>query len=144
MLDFDSEIIVWVGNKVPQEKYVSCFKKVGNCARGIHPKGHKRRDKIAFSFVLQGFEPEIFKQAFPTWRNFKRPGLDDDDDEDDHISEESSGESDDEDSGEGNAKTNKTEASTAAATDMSNSVYLTEAQKRQVASYLPESFWINF
>ena len=115
-MDFDSEIIVWVGNKVPQEKFVSCFKKVGNCARGIHPKGHKRVDKIAFSFTLQGFEPEIFKQAFPSWRNFKRAGVDDDDD---HISEESSNESDDEDS-EGNAKENKTD-STAAATDMSTS-----------------------
>ena len=98
MLDFDSEIFVWVGNKVPAEKYVQCFKKVGNCARGVHPKGHKRRDMIAFSFTFQGFEPEIFKQAFPTWKNFARVGLDDDADDGGVISEEnSSADSDDSD-----------------------------------------------
>lgn len=26
MLDYDSEIFIWIGSKVPSEKYVGCFK----------------------------------------------------------------------------------------------------------------------
>ena len=117
MLDFDSEVFVWVGSKVPSEKYVQCFKKVGNCARSVSSKGHKRRDKVAFSFTWQGFEPEIFKTAFPAWTNFARAGIDAEDA--DHISEESDGDSQsNSDNAEEESKAN-TEggSSTAAATN---------------------------
>ena len=67
MLDFDSEIFVWIGKDVPQDKVVQSFKHVGQAANGVHSKGKRRRDKIAFSITYQGFEPEVFKTAFASW-----------------------------------------------------------------------------
>ena len=114
LLDYDSEVIVWVGNKVPADRYVQCFKKVGHCVRGVSSKGHKRRDKISFSFTYQGFEPEIFKSAFSVWEPFPRTGIDE---EDDHISEESDSSEGNSDGGSGGEESKSGSTSTAAATN---------------------------
>ena len=86
LLDYDSEVFIWIGSKVPSGVTVDSITNAGLAVQSVHCKGRKRRDKISFSFVRQGFEPEVFKQAFPAWEPFPRVGLDDD-----QISEEESG-----------------------------------------------------
>lgn len=112
MLDFDSEVFVWMGSKVPKDKMVNCFKYVGQCTRAVSCKGKRRLERISFAITYQGYEPEIFKNAFHHWVPFNREGIDDVD----AISEgdESNSESSDEE------KKNKTNdgASTAAATNV--------------------------
>ena len=77
MLDFDSEVYIWVGSLVPMDKIVTCFNHCGHAIIGVHSKGRRRRDKAAFAFTFQGFEPEVFKAAFPSWVAFPRSGIDD-------------------------------------------------------------------
>ena len=60
MLDFDSEIFIWIGSAVPKDKIVTCFKHVGNACMGVHGKGKRRIESIAFSVVYQGYEPQVF------------------------------------------------------------------------------------
>mmetsp|Transcript_25480 Transcript_25480/g.34037 ORF Transcript_25480/g.34037 Transcript_25480/m.34037 type:complete len:266 (+) Transcript_25480:3381-4178(+) len=144
MIDHESEVFIWVGSKVPGEIVIDSIQKVGQAAHSVHGKGKQRRDKISFSFVRQGFEPEIFKNIFPKWEPFSRTGLDEFE-----ISEEDE-ESDRDGSGSdgGNitaAKKGKGD-STAATTEAEDpkQVALTSDQKKTLTSYLSESVWINF
>ena len=43
---------------------------------GVHSKGKHRHEKIAISLTFQGFEPDVFKTAFPVWLAFPRVGID--------------------------------------------------------------------
>lgn len=52
LLDFDSEVLIWVGKDVPKSAYVTCFKHCGHAMHAVHSKGHYRRDKIAFGFTF--------------------------------------------------------------------------------------------
>jgi hypothetical protein len=52
MLDFDSEVYIWVGSLVPKNKVVCCFEHCINALRGVHSKAKRRRDKIAFSLIF--------------------------------------------------------------------------------------------
>lgn len=94
MLDFDSEIFIWIGSAVPKDKIVTCFKHVGNACMGVHGKGKRRAEAITFSVVYQGFEPHVFTQAFAAWEPFKKAGADDAGDEIQEESEESDSNSD--------------------------------------------------
>ena len=141
MLDFESEIFIWIGSKVPNTVVVTCFKHVADTIRGTNGKGKNRRNKISLSMTNQGFEPEVFKNAFPSWDAFPRAGIDDEEiseeDEDENTSESGSG---------SNAGASDNEgSSTAAATNVSdaNVGVLTEEAKKHLASYISESFWIN-
>jgi len=51
MIDHESDIYVWIGNKVAGEKVVDSIAKVGQAVHSVHGKGRQRRDKISFSFV---------------------------------------------------------------------------------------------
>ena len=51
MLYFESDIFVWIGDKVPGQAKINCFKHVGKAARAVNSKGKNRRDKISFSIV---------------------------------------------------------------------------------------------
>ena len=141
MLDFESEIFLWIGSKVNNTVLVNCFKHVANTIRGTNGKGKKRRNKISLSMTNQGFEPEVFKSAFPSWDAFPRTGIDDDEigeeDEDEVSSHSGSGSNSDDNDNEG--------SSTAAATNVSeaNTAALTDEAKKHLASYISESFWIN-
>ena len=141
MLDFHSEVIVWVGSKVSAAQYVQCFKYVGQCARAVSSKGKRRRERITFSMTMQGFEPEVFKNAFPIWEPFPRPGIDDSDaiNEEDEDSDSQSSQGSQEERKDGGS-------STAAATnvDSAHLVELSADQKKKVAANISESFWINF
>ena len=52
MLDFESEVYIWVGSLVPKDKLVSCFEHCINALRSVHSKAKRRRDKIAFSLTF--------------------------------------------------------------------------------------------
>ena len=52
MLDFDSEVLIWVGRDVPRDIYVTCFKHCGQALRAVHSKGSQRRDNISFGFTF--------------------------------------------------------------------------------------------
>jgi len=77
MLDFDSDIFVWVGRDVSASTLIDSLQKVNQAARSVHSKGEKRLKKVSFNFVRQGFEPDVFKNAFSSWEPFAREGLDD-------------------------------------------------------------------
>jgi len=134
MLDYDSDVFVWMGKDVPGEAKVSCFKHVGHAARGVHCKGKNRRDRISFSFVQQGFEPKVFTDAFPRWEPFPREGIDDDDNQISEESEESKSDSDSETESK-KISTSATGKSTAAASESVAAVELTDEQKKKMASY---------
>lgn len=87
--------------------------------------------------MRQGYEPDIFKKIFPRWNAFGKANLDNFE-----ISEE---DSDSDDSGSSDGATSKAK-STAAATDVASELAkdLTADQKKHIASYLPESVWLNF
>lgn len=78
VLDFDSDIFVWIGSKVKGELVVESFKKIGQAVEAIHSKGRRRKEKASFSITYQGFEPTVFKNAFPVWEAFPREGIDND------------------------------------------------------------------
>ena len=90
---------------------------------------------------MQGFEPEVFKNAFPIWEPFPRPGIDDSDaiNEEDEDSDSQSSQGSQEERKDGGS-------STAAATnvDSAHLVELSADQKKKVAANISESFWINF
>ena len=134
-LDFDSDIFLWIGSKVPKDKIVTCFKHVDQACRSVHSKGKRRRDRINFSITYEGFEPEIFKQAFPSWTPFKRPGLDDNE----NISEED----EDSDSNSDKSSDGKSAGEEKKEDVKEESKELSESQKKVLAGYLPEDFWIN-
>lgn len=138
MLDFDSEVYIWVGSRVHFKKYVKCFAFVGKCARAVNCKGSKRRDKISFGITFQGFEPDIFKSAFKTWSDFPRPGVTEEE-VDDAIEEESSGEESD-----GNTESSQATKATTSGVPETASGQMSREEKKQLASMQPESFWIKF
>ena len=139
MLDFESEIFIWIGSKVPNTVVVTSFKHVANTIRGTNGKGKNRRNKISLSMTNQGFEPEVFKNAFPSWDAFPRTGIDDGEiSEEDEASSESG-------SGSNAGGSDNEGSSTAAASNVPDVsvVDLTEEAKKHLASYISESFWIN-
>ena len=143
VVDHESDIFVWIGSKVKGEKVVDSIQKVGQAVHAINGKGRQRRDKISFSFVRQGYEPDIFRKIFPRWESFAKSEM-----ENYEISEEDSDEDSEpsgSDDGEGSKATSKAK-STAAATETASEVQreLTADQKKRVASYMPEAVWLNF
>ena len=143
VVDHESDIFVWIGSKVKGEKVVDSIQKVGQAVHAINGKGRQRRDKISFSFVRQGYEPDIFRKIFPRWESFAKSET-----ENYEISEEDSDEDSEpsgSDDGEGSKATSKAK-STAAGTETASEVQreLTADQKKRVASYMPEAVWLNF
>ena len=64
MLDYGSQIFLWVGSKVPPNRVVGVFKFAGRAIKAINSRGSFRLRKIALSLIFEGFEPEEFKRAF--------------------------------------------------------------------------------
>ena len=87
--------------------------------------------------MQQGYEPEIFKQAFPNWEPFARKNEGEISEEDESDSDSSDGSASGKDTGDGKSTAAATEADKALASE------LTPAEKRKIGSYTPESFWIN-
>ena len=78
LLDYDSEVFIWVGKDVPKEAQVKIPKQAARAIKAINPKGRYRMDNITVSITFQGYEPEVFKSAFKgTWEPFQRQGIDD-------------------------------------------------------------------
>lgn len=63
MLDFDSDIILWIGSKV-ESKFKRMMFRLANAALAvIYPKSH-HRDGVSMSITFEGYEPEVFTSAF--------------------------------------------------------------------------------
>ena len=78
MLDYDSEVFIWVGKDVPNDKLSRVYNKAARAIRAVSCKGKKRIQSITISLTFQGYEPEAFKSAFKSgWEPFQRPGIDD-------------------------------------------------------------------
>ena len=78
MLDFDSEVFIWVGKDVPNNTLARVYNKAARAIRAVSCKGKKRIQNMTISLTFQGYEPETFKSAFKSgWEPFQRPGIDD-------------------------------------------------------------------
>ena len=140
MLDFDSSVFLWIGREVPDRALAIVYKYVANALRGIHAKGKRRFDKISFHITNQGFEPEVFKRAFPSWEPFPRPGLDDDAD----ISEEDSSDvSENLSNDEEELTRGLSEAPSMMARVSYGGSALTDVDLSKIEKMLPGSEWIN-
>jgi hypothetical protein len=90
MLDFTSEIIIWVGSTVKKQIMRKVFQLAQFTVKHYDPRGKQRLQKVTVSLTYEGFEPELFKQAFKNdWKPFAKPTED--------ISEEGSEDSKDSD-----------------------------------------------
>ena len=78
MLDYDSEVFIWVGSSVPNDKISLVYSRAARAINAICSKGKKRVQSISISLTHQGFEPDAFKSAFTGgWIPFPKPGVDD-------------------------------------------------------------------
>ena len=78
MLDFESEVFVWIGKLVPKNKQTYALKIAIDAIQAVNSKGQSRLEKITISIVHYGFEPDIFKSAFRQgWSRLDQPGIDD-------------------------------------------------------------------
>ena len=95
LLDYDSEVFIWVGKDVPDTKLTRVYARAARAIRAISCKGKKRVMNITISLTFQGYEPTAFQQAFTRgWEPFPRQGIDN------QISEADESESSDEDNKE--------------------------------------------
>ena len=77
LLDYDSEVFIWVGKDVPKNDFHRVHGKAARAVRAINCKGRRRLQQITLAITFQGYEPEVFKSAFSKWDPFLRPGIDD-------------------------------------------------------------------
>ena len=137
MLDFDSEVFIWVGKDVPSKMLSRVYNKAARAIRAVSCKGKKRIQNITISLTFQGYEPEAFKSAFKSgWEPFQRPGIDDK-----TINESDSESSKDE---EEESKTQFVDSDTETNENQANwKVGLSKKDLELIAESIPDSHWIN-
>ena len=72
MLDYESEVFIWVGRNVPKESVNKVFRASGLAVAAVSCKGMARMRKISMSLTWQGYEPQAFTRAFKTWEPFEK------------------------------------------------------------------------
>lgn len=135
LLDFHSEAFIWVGRKVQAKDRALIYQLAFSLLAQLHQQNKDLIERsLTFSMIESGYEPELFKSAFPSWLNF------------DHAAtstitaiEEDSEEEAAEDGSDGEGETG---AVVARGTAVATSGYVITARKRAL-NLLPENIWIN-
>ncbi|CDW90641.1 UNKNOWN [Stylonychia lemnae] len=71
LLDFCSEAFIWTGKKVTDKDRLMVLQLAFQTLCFLHPQGQDQIEKMAISFIENGYEPEIFKKQFKDgWQNF--------------------------------------------------------------------------
>lgn len=75
MLDFDSEVFIWVGMDVkPKSKIAQAYEMALQAMEAVHSRGKYRQRQATVSLVYYGYEPYVFREAFKKgWRIFDKP-----------------------------------------------------------------------
>lgn len=71
LLDFYSETFLWIGKKVQDKDRLIVYPLAFQHLSILHhPHGKEIIERVSFSIVESGYEPEVFKSAFKGWQNF--------------------------------------------------------------------------